>query len=378
MPRLSFPQPARTLGRIILKALGLFVAFNLGYVALNPLPALGQLSAYNSIFPGRSRLPFGETPDKAYNFSTFSLEAMFASHEVNQSKGQNEYRVLVVGDSSVWGTLLHPDETLTGALNRLALVTPDGRRLRTYNLGYPTISLAKDLIILSRLHRYQPDAILWLTTLEAFPKDKQLDSPILQHNPDAVRPLITRYNLSLDPHDPGFIASGFWQRTLFGQRRDLADLIRLQVYGAAWAATGIDQYYPPTFEPRANDQATDPTFHNLQPPHLPPDALSMDVLQAGMTLYPDIPILLVNEPMFISDGKNSDIRYNFYYPRWAYADYRTLLADLAARQDWHYLDMWDTIAPTEFTNSAIHLTPAGEDQLATLIGPALLNLARPK
>ncbi len=40
-----------------------------------------------------------------------------------------------------------------------------------------------------------------------------------------------------------------------------------------------------------------------------------------------IPVVIINEPMFISQGKNSDIRYNFYYPRWAYDDYREMMTE---------------------------------------------------
>ena len=90
-----------------------------------------------------------------------------------------------------------------------------------------------------------------------------------------------------------------------------------------------------------------------------------------MSLYQDIPVLLVNEPMFISNGINSNIRYNFYYPRWAYDDYRQLLSAEAQQQHWRYLDLWNAIAPADFTNSAIHLNPAGEAQLAGLIGQAI-------
>ena len=36
------------------------------------------------------------------------------------------------------------------------------------------------------------------------------------------------------------------------------------------------------------------------------------------------------EPMLISAGKNSDIRYNFFYPRWAYDEYRRQMAERAA------------------------------------------------
>ena len=71
-------------------------------------------------------------------------------------------------------------------------------------------------------------------------------------------------------------------------------------------------------------------------------------------------MILVNEPMFISRGKNSDIRYNFFYPRWAYDQYRELLAEAAEKNGWRYLDVWDSIAPEEFTE--VHSGPDGAFQ----------------
>lgn len=365
------PSSLSFAGRVLLKALLLVLVINLLFAAANPLPVLGKISLYNHLFPGRPRLPFGETPDKAYNFSLFSLEAMFASHEINQPKAPDEFRVVVVGDSSVWGTLLRPEETLTGILNARGIKAADGRRLRLYNLGYPTITLTKDLLVFAWARQYQPDAIIWLTTLESFPKDKQLATPILQHNPAAVRQLIQADRLSLDPHDPALLDPTFWERTLFGQRRAAADLFRLQWYGIPWAATGIDQYYPETYERWANDLPADLTFHGLKPADLNPGDLALDVLQAGMGLYPGKPMLLVNEPMAVASGKNSDIRYNFFYPRWAYDDYRQILQSLAQQQGWAYLDLWDSISPAEFTNSAIHLNPTGEGLLANRLEPIL-------
>jgi hypothetical protein len=365
---------ARFLGGVLVKGLLLFLALNLLFALLNPLPALGRLSVYNGLIPGRARLPFGEVPDKAYNLSLFSLEAMFASHEVNHPKTTDEYRILVVGDSSVWGTLLTPSQTLTGQINTGGYRSADGRTIRAYNLGYPTISLTKDLLVLSHLRQYQPDMIVWLVTLEAFPRTRQLTSPLLQHNPGEVRALINTEQLRLDPHDPALIDLSFWQRTIIGQRRALADIFRLQIYSVMWSATGIDQYYPKTYELRANDQPADATFQGLQPPHLSASDLSLDVLAAGMDMVPGVPVLLVNEPMFIGSGANSDIRYNFFYPRWAYEDYRQLLSNLALEKSWHYLDLWDTVPASEFTNSAIHLTPKGTTQLAGGIAQAIIVL----
>ena len=373
MPDATSGYSFRFVRNVLAKTLVLLLAANLLFALVNPMPSLGKLTLYNWLFPGRERLPFGEDPGEAYNLSLLSLDAMFASHEVSRPKAPDEFSVLVVGDSSAWGILLKPDQTMAGLINASGYRTPDGRQVRAYNLGYPTLSLTKDLLILDWARRYQPDMIIWPVTLEAFPRDQQLSSPIIQHNPQEVRRLIQTYRLNLNIHDPALVDPSFWQRTLFGQSRNLANILRLQVYGALWAATGIDQYYPQTYELRANDLPADQTFDGLNPPHLAKDALAFDVLEAGMSIYKDIPVLLVNEPMFISNGSNSNIRYNFYYPRWAYDDYRQLLSAEAQQNKWQYLDLWNAIPTAEFTNSAIHLDTAGSAQLAEKIGQAITS-----
>jgi hypothetical protein len=361
--------------RLFLKTAALFVAANLLLAAGDPLPALGRLSFYNRLFPGRPRLPFGEAPDRAYNFSLYQLEAMFASHEVAAPGSPGEYRVVIVGDSSTWGTLLRPEETLAGQISRAGLVTDDGRRIRAYNLGYPTMSALKDLLILERAMAYHPDLIVWPMTLESFPYDKQLFSPILQNNPGPVQALIARYGLSFDPDDPALVRPSFWDRTLIGRRRALADVFRLQLYGVMWSATGIDQYYPETYALRENDLEDDETFHGLRPPHLAESDLAFEALEAGTRLTGATPILFVNEPIFVADGENSDLRYNFFYPRWAYDDYRALWNNTMQRKGLNALDLWDTVSPAEYTNSAVHLTPKGSAQLAQRVGTAILEMA---
>ena len=296
----------------------------------------------------------------------------FASHEVSQAKDSHEFRILVVGDSSVWGILLQPSQTLAGQINAAGYTTADGRTVKAYNLGYPTLSLTKDLLVLDWAQQYQPDMILWLVTLQAFPLDLQLSSPLLQQNPAEVRHLIQTYSLNLDPNDPQLVDSSFWQQTLFGERRNLADLVRLQLYGGMWSATGIDQAYPESYDLRANDLEADLTFDQMSESQMTAGTLAFDVLEAGISIYQDLPVLLVNEPIFIADGVNSDIRYNFYYPRWAYDQYRQMLSAEAQRQGWNYLDLWDSVSSEEFTNSAIHLTPQGSTQLAEIIGAAIL------
>jgi hypothetical protein len=367
-----------SLKRVMIKGLLLFLLITLLFGFIDPISTLSQVSAYNLVFPGRVRLPFGEKPDQAYNLSLYNLEAMFASHELAAGdKPPDEYRVLLIGDSSVWGYLLKPENTLTGYINAANITTADGQVVHAYNLGYPTMSLAKDLLILDYGILYEPDLIIWLVSLESFPVDTQLDSPLVQNNPSIVINLINRLSLNLDPQDSSFEIKDFWESTLIGDRRSVADLLRLQLYGVMWASTGIDQYYPESIEPPQEDFDLFDSFHGLQPPQLNPDDLSFDILSAGRIIVGEIPIILINEPIFISEGKNSDIRYNFFYPRWAYDQYRLMFSEYCAQMGWQCLDEWNLVLPNEFTNSAIHMTPFGTQLLASKIQGAIQSLQTP-
>jgi hypothetical protein len=353
------PERTRFFRNVLIKALILFAAVNAVFAAPGLLPALGRITLYNTLIPGRVRLPYGEDPQADYNLSLFNLEAMFASHEISARPGPDEFRVVLIGDSSTWGFLLTPEETLASRINRKS-----GGAVHVYNLGYPTMSATKDLLMLSRAIPNKPDLIIWLVTLESLPQTKQLDSPILQHNAGAVRALIHDYRLHADPQDPRLLSPGLWDRTLIGEQRSLADLIRLQMYGFLWAATGTDQAIPAKWDPPQSDLDADESFHGLLPPILMEEDLAFDVLAAGREMAGDVPLWIVNEPVYVSRGLNSGIRYNFFYPRWAYDQYRTMLADWCRAQTLACYDFWDLVPAAEFSNSAIHRTPRGEALLA--------------
>ena len=360
--------------RVLSKAAVLIVAANVLFVFADPLPVLGRISAYNVLFPGRERLPYGEDPAASYNLSLYSVEAMFASHELARPKAADEFRVLLVGDSSVWGILLRPEETLAGQLNAQGLRTADGRRVRAYNLGYPTMSLFKDLLLLDEAMHHDPDLIVWLVTLESFDREGQLNSALAQHNPQRVRALVARYGLAQDPEDPRLVQLSDWDKTIVGRRRALADMLRLQYYGVLWTVTGIDQVYREDYTPRAVDLPADATWHGFRSGALSADDLAFDVLRAGVARAGDVPVLLVNEPMLLSDGENSDIRYNAFYPRWAYDAYREWLGARAEAEGWALLDLWDALPDADcYTDSAVHLTPACSARLAARVGAALFG-----
>jgi len=335
--------------RIGLKTLVLFVMFNLLFVLIAPAQTWGAISLYNRVFPGRPRLPWGENP-AAYNLSLNNLDAMFAAHEIGAApKPADEYRVILIGDSSTWGFLLRPEETLSAQLNALQLTAKDGRRVRVYNLGYPDFSLTKDTMIMARAMHYQPDLVIWLLTLRSFPISTQ------QH------PLVVA-----NTTPPNGLSANLW-----AQRRAVADLLRLQAYGVLWAATGIDQIYPEQYERWQNDLEADDGFQGLKPDSFKSTDLAFDQLAHAKTIVGNVPLLIVNEPMAIADGKNSDIRYNFFYPRWAYDRYRTLMVEQTQQNQLRYLDLWNAIPSQEFTNSAVHLTPRGSQMLAEVMRGAI-------
>ncbi len=358
--------------RVFVKTSILFVLANLVFAMADPLPLIGRLSIYNWLVPGRDRLPYWES-NESYNLGMNSLEAMFSSHKVSQQKGQDEYRVIVVGDSSVWGILLDNSVTLTGNLNRAQIKIGD-KSLVAYNIGHPVMSIIKDLMLLEYALQYQPDLVVWPVTLEAMPYPKQLEAPLAQNNPERIRSLIDRFGLKLDVHDSRFVDLDFWGRTIVGQRRALADWWRLQLYGIDWAATGIDQVSGP-YTPRSNDLEADVTWHGFTEDKSFQDSdIALDVLKTGQKIAGQTPMIIINEPIFVANGKNSDVRYNFWYPKWAYDHYRDLMSQMAQTDHWNYVDVWDSIAPAEFTDSPVHLTADGSRQMSTLVVKAITQL----
>ncbi len=367
----------RFLFRVIVKTAILLVLANLVFAWLDPIETLGRVSLYNVVLPGRERLPYGENPSESYNLNLYNVPALFASHKIARAKPADEYRVLLIGDSATWGWFLQPGDTYAANVNAAHLTSADGRRVVAYNLGYPIMSLTKDLLLLDTAMQYQPDQIVWLVTLASFPRDKQLYPPLVQNNAARTRDLIARYDLALDPHDSRFVDTDFLGKTIVGQRRPLADLLRLQLYGFAWAATGIDQKIPDQYDAHASDFDTDVSWESFtDPATLTTDDLAFDVLAAGIERVGDVPISIINEPMFISSGENSDLRYNAFYPRWAYDQYHALIAQQAVDRGWRYLDWWDRIpASDSYTDSPVHLTPAGSGQLSGWLGAAIVDVS---
>src|SRR5215212_2515808 len=100
-----------SLFKLLLKSALLFLVFNVAYYVAQPLNLLNRVTVYNGLVPGRTRLPFSDFyPDASYSVSINNLDQMLVSHEIAKRKAPDEYRVIMLGDSAVWGYLLQPDQ----------------------------------------------------------------------------------------------------------------------------------------------------------------------------------------------------------------------------------------------------------------------------
>ncbi len=373
---LTKPETPYTWGfiiRVVIKAMMLFIFANVLFAWLHPLDFFGRLSLYNTLFTGRERLPYGENSTEAYTITLDNIATMFATHEINRPKADDEYRVLLVGDSATWGFLLPAQQTLAQQLTDRHYLLADGRRVVAYTIAHPVMSLTKDLLLLDEAMNYQPDMVVWLVTMQSFSHERQLSAPITQRNPDRIRHLIGEYDLSLNPDDPRFIQRDFWDNMIIGQRRLLADWIRIQSYGVMWQFTGIDHVWG-DYALRRNDFDDDSSWEEFDAPQtLTADDLAFEMIFAGHERVGNIPLILVNEPMFIADGHNSDVRYNTFYPRWAYNQYRELFTHLADEHNWRYCDVWDAMPPASFTDSPVHMTADATGDFSHILGEMITN-----
>lgn len=351
--------------RIIVKSLLLLLLINYAFILIMNVP-IGKLSLYNHLFTGRERFPFGENPQASYNLSIYNLDAMIASHQIAAvPKADDEYRVFVVGDSSVWGYLQPPEKTLASLLD-LKKLRCNGKTVRVYNLGYPSLSVVKDLMIIDRIKTYAPDLIIWMVTLESLPIDLQTATPLVANNAIVLNHLISTYGLDIPR-----LNVDYRKFSLIGRRRELADLIRLQFYGLMWSATGIDQEYPTEYNPAQRDFEEDYSFHDFKNNELDTARLAINVIEKAIESNDDLDFVVINEPILVSNGVNSDIRYNYYYPRWAYDQYRAWMESEMGRAGIDYYDLWNLVPEKHFTNSAIHLDYTGEEILTERISSVL-------
>jgi hypothetical protein len=354
--------------RVLVKALCLFVVINSSYPLFGS--GLAGVSAYNSVFPGRTRLPFG---GDSFSVMVDSIDPMFASHLISAPKPGDEFRVVLLGDSSIWGENLGAYEVISEQWNRLNMQCGN-RVIRAYNLGYPHPSVIKDLVILEKALEYEPDLIVWFVTLNTL--NPRQANPFLIANRERTINLLNTYEIAFQANERlSQVEPTFFSRTLIGQRSALARQIKLQLLGVIWMATGADSDRLAEEPPPDFNVGDDPRYRGMDPSADITSLLLFSALEAGIELAHPAPVLLVNEPIFVAEEKDATVRYDAMYPRWVYDQYRAALTEQAQIRAWSYLDLWDVIPREYFSDAGVHRTARSEPLLIQQLNPTIQSIA---
>jgi hypothetical protein len=359
---------------VLVKGLILFVLVNLIYGLAKP--PVADISVYNKLVPGLERMPFGNNFD-LYTVTVDNAGAMFAAHEISAKKESDEIRVALIGDSSIYGEGLLNSDTLSGQWKQLNPHCADNQ-IKIYNLGYPHPSIIKDLVFIDEVKERQPDVIIWFVTLNTVMNQYRLN-PFMTGNRERVLQMMEAYDISYGARKVlSEQKTSFYQDTPVGQKSFLARWLKLQALGLLWYTAGDDFHLEHgASEIVSADVKKSPDYRDLPPGSDLKASLVLDALTAGHALAGEIPVLLVNEPIFVANGMHSDVRYNDLYPRWAYDQYRGLLADQSQKDSINYLDLWNAIPPEYFTDTPLHLSKDGERLLAEQLNPKLLSMVCP-
>jgi len=295
-----------------------------------------------------------------YHREVTNLEVLFSSHVIaNRLKATDEFRVIFIGDSSTWGAHLAEEDILAGILDRAGLQTCDGKYVRVYNLAFPGTSLVKDLIFIDKAMEYQPDLVIWVLGLATFRPESQVRKShiLINGNRAYVEDLSKRYDLNLDT------------TSLSEEEQDketAKELLKLTDY-----PVNTPPYPTPTNDLEENNKLT----ATIRQPPLKKESLPFNLFFKGLEIASGPKVLVVNEPIFTASGQNSDDRYNEYYPKWAYDQYRVIMDEESQTNGWAYLDLWDALPTQEFMDTPLHRTPEGERHIAEILTPVILEMA---
>jgi hypothetical protein len=368
--------------RVLLKAIFLFVVLNVVFALINP--PVGKITLYNYLVPGRLRFPYEQEP--AFYFVGFNApiyedyDAMFGAHVISRQKPADEFRLLLLGDSATWGVTVQAHEMLAEQINRLQIETCDGRSVRAYNLAYPFSSLTRDLLILDKAMEYEPDLVFWLITLSTL-EPKTVETQFIAPHWERYLRLANTYELRSSHFSRPIKEPSLWEKTVIGQRKRLKNIVFTQALGILWGATGIDNHegLQPQGPPPSTNVGSNLDYEGRLPgdSSATAESLTTEALSAGYGVAGDVPVVVINEPIFVAQGENHPVRYNEFYPRWVFDDYRQFMREWMAQQNYKWLDFWSAVPPEEFADQVFHRNAAGEKHFAELLAPEIKKLVCP-
>jgi hypothetical protein len=372
-----FTSP-RQLLRVFAKALILLIVFDVLQLALGLMPAIDHWSIYRAFTPPTSRLGLAlQIGDPAW----WTLDPLLDAHEIAQPKAPDEFRVIMLGDSATFCLYCPTRESIPQALTDLD-ATINGKQVRAYNLAYPGSDWLKDILILQHALKYQPDAIVWLVTAKGSgdqPLPQEPEAHLITRLNAAELPALARdYNLDTWDIQRYTAAAVWYQQSIWthgGRLRDWLVLLARTVRSALLQPGKdlTDQYLLPG--PPVTSQPIRPVaeINSSLPGYNVMPNRQWELLRAGaqMAREADVPLVIVNEPIYIGSGENSDVNYNSFYERALYDRFRAALTDFVAQHEVPYLDLWNTLPAEDFSNTSLHYNAEGNRRVADEIRQAL-------
>jgi hypothetical protein len=380
-PRTPFTSP-RQLIRIVIKAIVLLLMCDALQITLNVAAAIDQWSIYTAFTPPTDRLGLA---DQIGDPIWWRLDVLLDAHVIAQPKAPDEYRVIFLGDSATFCLYCRSTEAIPQLFTELG-ATIDGQHGRAYNLAYPGSDWLKDILILKHALEYQPDAIVWLVTAKGAgdqPLPQEPDAHLITRlNADELPSLARQYGFETWETQRYADADAWYQRSIWthgGRYRDWLVLIARSIRNALiHPRQDLTQEYLLPGEPVASKpiQAVAEINSSLPGYDRFPNR-QWDVLQAGqrMAREANIPLLIVNEPIYVGSGPNSDVNYNSFYERNLFDRFRTAMDDFTQQKDMAYLDLWNFLPPEDFSNTSLHYNLEGNRRVAEEVMRALREIA---
>ncbi len=369
----SSPFPSLTvMVRVFVKAIVLLLILNFVCLALNfsPVDALIRFNSWWLVGHGRARLVY---PSDFQN-GQLPVDALVGAHALAYTpKSADEFRVVVLGESGIAGWGLRDEETFTAQLTARG-VKIGNRHVVAYNLAYPSPNVARDVLILDEAMKYQPDLVLWFLTpaaLDNAPSAIGTNAVLFDLNRTRLQHLTDDFGLQDWFAARMSVEPAWWPWLAIRDQDTLPVWLNTLLYPFTAPDLGLtrrrmgSEPIPATARYTLGREGFDPMPNQ-----------TWQFLDMGRRLAEQggAHLLLVNEPMLIGSGANSERNYNVEYERAFYDDYHKKLIEFVTGKGFLFADLWNVMPAAAFTDTPLHATAAGYAVLVDKIVPELLKV----
>ena len=368
--RTPFASP-RQFGRVLVKALVLLLIFDAAQIALDLAGTLDRALLYRSFTPPTERLGLAnQIGDPIW----WTLDPLLDAHQIAQPKAPDEFRLIFLGDSATFCLYCRSNEAIPSLFTQLN-ATRNGKRVIGYNLAYPGSDWLKDILILKHALKYQPDAIVWLVTAKGAgdqPLPQEPDAHLITRLNAAELPALAKqYNLNTWETQRYAAADAWYRSSIFthgGRYRDWLILM-----ARSWRNRVLDpardlsqEYLLPGESVTTKPVQSIAEINSTLPGYGMFPNRQWDLLLAGQQMANDtqVPLLVVNEPIYVANGRNTDVNYNSFYERNLYDRFRAALTDFTQQHSMSYLDLWNFLPAEDFSNTSLHYNLDGNRLVA--------------